>query len=405
MRFICNEETESSILSSSTFYIFIITALSRKSLKKRIVKFSFLVVIFSLLVVTYAYILFLAVNRIQFSQYIFKQFFLSASQSDNVGIKFPTIKLDTNPPEITIVAPQKEVFSKNSILKITAVDKNLNPVITINNKIYQTDNTGFLIYPFEVKEGKNIFVIKAQDIFGNIKVENLELDLKIAEPKRIPILMYHHITSKLVEQNSVAENLFSEQLDWLKENGYNTISFSQLNDYLIYGLALPDNPILLSFDDGYIDNYQNAFKILVNKGMKGSFGIITSLVGTDAHGGRFYMSWDELKEMDINGMELVDHSMSHKYMPKISDSELVQELLESKKIIEEFTNKKVETFIYPTGGYNNHVIDKLKEYGFRSARISGNYKKMSLENIFTLPVIKVVWGTSPTELGKLIKNN
>lgn len=351
---------------------------------------------------TYGYVFSLLGNRSQFSQFFFKQFL--NHESDNVAIKYPTIKLDTIPPEITVITPQNEVFSKNSILKITVKEKNLNPVITINNKIFQTDNTGFLIYPFEVKDGKNTFVIKAQDIFGNKKIENLELDLKISEPKRIPILMYHHISSKLVEGNSVAENLFGEQMDWLNTNGYNTISFSQLNDYLIYGLALPDKPILLSFDDGYIDNYQNAFKILINKGMKGSFGVITSLVGTNAHGSRFYMSWDELREMDTEGMELVDHSMSHKYMPKISDNELIQELLDSKKIIEELTKKRVETFVYPTGGYNNHVIEKLKEYGYRSARISGNYKKMSLENIFTLPVIKVAWGTSPTELGRLIQN-
>ena len=133
--------------------------MTRNSLIKRILTIFFSILVFSSIVLTYGYVFSLLGNRSQFSQFFFKQFL--NHESDNVAIKYPTIKLDTIPPEITVITPQNEVFSKNSILKITVKEKNLNPVITINNKIFQTDNTGFLIYPFEVKDGKNTFVIKA----------------------------------------------------------------------------------------------------------------------------------------------------------------------------------------------------------------------------------------------------
>jgi len=369
----------------------------KKLIKNRLIIISLFVLVLSILVFFFIIINPIIRNRIRVSLDSFR------SNKLSVENKLPELFLDKTLPKISIVSPDKEVFTKTSMLKITVSDENLNTEVTINNRIANTDNNGYLEYPFDVVEGKNVFEIVAKDTFDNKSTQVLELNLTIGVPQRVPILMYHHIDGNLVEGNSVHEKLFGEQLDWLIANGFNTISFSQLNDYLIYGFALPEKPILLSFDDGYVDNYYNAFKIMVNKGMKGSFGIITDLVGTDANGRRFYMSWDELREMDLEGMELVAHSMSHKYMPKISDKELEQEMLESKKILEKFTNKKIETFVYPTGGFNDHVIGKLKEYGYRSARISGDYKKMSIENLYKLPVIKVAWGTTPEQLDKLIQ--
>src|SRR5262245_45871507 len=97
----------------------------------------------------------------------------------------------------------------------------------------------------------------------------------------VPILMYHYIsaspsaTDRIRYGLSVPPEMFEAQLRLLSNHGYNTITLRELYEYLAIGTALPDNPIVLTFDDGYVDNYTNAFPLLQKYGMRGTFFILT----------------------------------------------------------------------------------------------------------------------------------
>lgn len=79
----------------------------------------------------------------------------------------------------------------------------------------------------------------------------------------ITILNYHKVDNMNIALSVLPED-FDRQMAYLKENGYNTINTDQLYDYMVNGAELPENPIMITFDDGYEDNYQNAYPILKN---------------------------------------------------------------------------------------------------------------------------------------------
>jgi peptidoglycan/xylan/chitin deacetylase (PgdA/CDA1 family) len=138
--------------------------------------------------------------------------------------------------------------------------------------------------------------------------------------------------------------------------------------------------------------------------MCGTFGVIPGLVGTWAHGIRWYMNWDEIKEMSDNGMEIVSHTYTHPNLSRLNDNELKHELLDSKLEIEKQTGKSVETLFYPSGEYNSHVEDMAKQYGYKSARVNWGGIPANVTNMFSMPVIRINWGNSATSVGSEIKN-
>lgn len=178
----------------------------------------------------------------------------------------------------------------------------------------------------------------------------------------VPILMYHHIRDFNDPNNPVDTNLstpvqrFSDQMQWLKENGYTTITLSEL-----FSGSLPEKPIVLTFDDGYRDNYTDAYRILKDNGQKGVFFLISST------GGGGYLTQAEIREMSDGGMEMESHTVDHPDLSQLGDDALVKELVESKKTIEKVTGQSVEFLCYPSGRYSDDVIDAAKAEGYRAA--------------------------------------
>ena len=100
---------------------------------------------------------------------------------------------------------------------------------------------------------------------------------------KVPVLMYHHLTDG--EQNSatITPALFREHMQALSDAGYQTVSLAELRAYVYEGAGLPDKPVLLTFDDGYESNYELAFPVLKEFGMKAAIFVIGSSVGKDTY--------------------------------------------------------------------------------------------------------------------------
>jgi peptidoglycan/xylan/chitin deacetylase (PgdA/CDA1 family) len=186
----------------------------------------------------------------------------------------------------------------------------------------------------------------------------------------VPILMYHYISASPSAQDriryglSVPPEMFEAQLNLLSDNGYTTISLRDLYEYLAIGKALPDKPIILTFDDGYLDNYTNAFPILQKFGMVGTFFVLT---GPADDGEATYLTWDMITEMSNAGMDIQLHSREHLDMRNRSFDWLVFQIIGGRQSIEGHTGKPVIFMAYPSGKYDAAVLRFLHGNNFWAA--------------------------------------
>lgn len=187
----------------------------------------------------------------------------------------------------------------------------------------------------------------------------------------IPILMYHYISNppRGADQYrvnlSVTPNNFRAQMDWLKTNGYQTITLTQLIYALNIGWPpLPDRPIILTFDDGYADNYENAFPILREAGFIGTFFILTDVTDRSEPG---YMTWDMLREMHEAGMDIEVHGREHVEMVGQDRDWLTYHLLGPAQTIEANLGYRPRFLAYPSGQYDAFTIQMARELGYWGA--------------------------------------
>jgi peptidoglycan/xylan/chitin deacetylase (PgdA/CDA1 family) len=175
---------------------------------------------------------------------------------------------------------------------------------------------------------------------------------RVTTSVQVPILMYHHI-SDIPPQNvldwslTVTPTVFSQQLDYLKQQGYHSITFNQMFDALYYNGPLPSRPIILTFDDGYEDAYHFAYPILRQHGFSGMFYIITGKVNWEGQ-----MTWAQLHEMVAHGMQMGSHTIHHVDMGQVllnSQEQAQQELQISKITLEQYLGIVVQQFCYPSG--------------------------------------------------------
>ncbi len=187
----------------------------------------------------------------------------------------------------------------------------------------------------------------------------------------VPILMYHYISEppedadEYREDLSVTPQAFREQLQYLADNGYTTIDLYDLLLAVTRRQALPPKPVILTFDDGYVDHYTNAFPLLQEFGFKGTFFIITGWVddGSPAH-----MNWAMIEEMAAAGMRMESHSRSHPNLTEAADEEaLIWQILGSQETLAAHIGYTPRFFCYPGGRYDDEVIAVLQGLDFWGA--------------------------------------
>ncbi|MEW6618422.1 MAG: polysaccharide deacetylase family protein [bacterium] len=173
----------------------------------------------------------------------------------------------------------------------------------------------------------------------------------------IPILMYHNIGVAPKTANNkklwVTEQKFRHQMAYLYNYGYQPITFKDLS-------SLPDNPVIITFDDGAKNNYTVAFPILKQYNFKACMFLSTA---------RSELSTAELKEMQDFGIEFGSHTNTHPNLRKISEDTAKEEITGSKKILEERLNTQIIAFAYPygAGAYDEKINQMVKEAGYTYA--------------------------------------
>ncbi len=207
----------------------------------------------------------------------------------------------------------------------------------------------------------------------------------------VPILMYHNIRINPNSSDAVSAALsvspaqFEQQLTYLKSHNYNTITLDELSDALDGKVSLPENPVVLTFDDGYRNFYDNAFPLLKKNHMKAVLFVITDVVGTKA-----YLTWDQIAEMNISRLiEFGAHTRHHANLPELPASSIVDEIVGSKIKLERHLRKQINWFAYPYGSYNDFIKQTVADSGFKGAVSTIYGVAQSKDNIFLSPRIMV----------------
>jgi peptidoglycan/xylan/chitin deacetylase (PgdA/CDA1 family) len=204
----------------------------------------------------------------------------------------------------------------------------------------------------------------------------------------LPIAMYHSVTPVVPEGNrlTVSVKTFERQMEFLKEHKYNVISLDAAGELIKSGKKVPSRTLVLTFDDGYEDNYIYAYPILKKYNIPATVFIIVNEVGKPGR-----LSWDQLKEMQDSGLiTFGSHSLSHPFLECVEDDQkLIDETAGSRKILQEKLGKQVNTFSYPCGRLNARVRGYAVNAGYEVAVATNPGKKMANNDVFALKRLRI----------------
>lgn len=189
--------------------------------------------------------------------------------------------------------------------------------------------------------------------------------VKAATTRNIPVLMYHSINfdpKYPTNQVRIPKDKFAAQMKWLHDNEYHTLTMDELYKAVENREPVPEKSVVLTFDDGYEDNYQNAYPILREYGFKATIFMITAEIGDDKNG---YLTAEELKTMQQNGIDIECHTVHHLHLSQLSYQKQEEEIAGAQQTLEKLLGKQVSYIAYPYGDYNADTLRITKACGFR----------------------------------------
>ncbi|MCY6355134.1 polysaccharide deacetylase family protein [Clostridium sp. ZS2-4] len=196
----------------------------------------------------------------------------------------------------------------------------------------------------------------------------------------IPVLMYHSIGYE--KDNPVrlpVENL-EKQMKYLKDNNYTTLSMEELYNYFENNKAIPKKSIVLTFDDGYLDNYTKLYPVLKKYGFKGTIFVITNAIDK----GKDYLLSNQLKELDKNCLAIESHTAGHENLSELPYDKQLKTLKSSKEYLERTLNREVNYIAYPFGKYNQETLRAAKNAGYKMAFTTAGKWSDKSDGILTL---------------------
>lgn len=192
--------------------------------------------------------------------------------------------------------------------------------------------------------------------------------------KEIPILMYHRIDHIPGDRITLPPDKFDAQMAYLHKNGYTAITWASLRNHLTTGEQLPPKPVLLTFDDGYEDNFINALPILQRYGMKAIVFPVAGWIGQyndwEDYPGKPHsrlMSWEQLAQWRQAGMEIGCHTVNHPHLSSLAEAEIETELTDSKRLLEDRLGMDIDLLCYPYGSLDSRVKMAAQKTGFAGA--------------------------------------
>ncbi len=178
--------------------------------------------------------------------------------------------------------------------------------------------------------------------------------------KLIPILAYHSLDpDRFQNKLAISADLFRKQMVWLNQNRCQGIGLETCAKRS-WRENFWERKVAITFDDGYLDNYQRAFPILKEFGFSAAFFVTPESVGKQG-----FMTWEMLREMAaVPGIEIGSHSLEHKPLSDIPEQEAWTSLVASKKILEDKLGREIKGISYPCGSFNERVVEMARGAGY-----------------------------------------
>ena len=215
----------------------------------------------------------------------------------------------------------------------------------------------------------------------------------------VPILTWHRVhlfateLTKSIPDETVEPSVFSGEISALADHGYHAISQLQLYDALFHGGSLPSKPVLLSVDDGYVDDVKQILPVLRAHRMVATFYIIT---------GRFhepgFLNQTEVRRLDAAGMDIGAHTRTHVPLNAIPTGQMKNEIIGSRDDLQRVLGHPVQWFAYPFGAFSTAVVDEVRRAGFVLAVTTNGGTTESATASLTMPRIHVGRAETPTGL-------
>jgi peptidoglycan/xylan/chitin deacetylase (PgdA/CDA1 family) len=213
---------------------------------------------------------------------------------------------------------------------------------------------------------------------------------------RVPVLTYHRVAPlSAVGQLDlkVDPGNFAAELEALHAGGYHTIHQWQLFDALYKHGTLPSKPVLISVDDGYLDDVRTILPELQRWHMVATFFVITGRMTEPG-----FLSADQIRQLERAGMDIGDHTEHHVDLRQLTPSELRNETAGSRRVLDGVLGHPVYTFAYPFGAYNAAVVSAVRTAGFTLAFTTAAGTTASTTAPFTIPRVHVGRSQTPSGL-------
>jgi peptidoglycan/xylan/chitin deacetylase (PgdA/CDA1 family) len=202
--------------------------------------------------------------------------------------------------------------------------------------------------------------------------------------------MYHHINPHQGDMVTVTPGVFEDQMKYIRDSGYRTLSIDEFVLYLSGSLTVEEKAVVVTFDDGWLDNYIYALPVIKKYHIKAAIFVVTDRVERASEGvtalslpipthgeskelikrgkeEQVTLTWGLMHEMAETGLvEFYSHTRSHRKCDRLSKEELIPELEESKKVIEERLRRPCPYLCWPYGKYGSTAAEVAKEAGYKA---------------------------------------
>jgi peptidoglycan/xylan/chitin deacetylase (PgdA/CDA1 family) len=212
----------------------------------------------------------------------------------------------------------------------------------------------------------------------------------------IPILMYHSVNVTPLGNNSVSLVHFTQQMDYLANNGWHTITGEDIYNYIYKGTPLPSQPIWLTFDDSYQNNYDYVYPVLSQRGLRASIFTNTQYMGQMnswdicCEPQHLHMTWNMLTQMRNANLAADSHTQHHVHFFDLNAAQAQAEVWGTQRDLVSFLGDAGLNFSYPYGQYPDQAEWAISHSGFHSAVIIGQVKQYTnFANMFELTRIGI----------------
>ena len=198
-----------------------------------------------------------------------------------------------------------------------------------------------------------------------VAVVHRAADVKYSVPEGVSVLMYHMIGNEPGNAAIMTEANLRIQMNYLRDHGYHPITMQELYDYITKGAPLPEKPVCITFDDGYLDSYTIVYPLMKEYGFPWTLFLITDDVGKPYN----RMTWDQLREMaNSHTVTIANHTLSHPKLHNLATrAEKEKEIVEANKALKYQLGIDNVWLAYPYGDYDDEVIDICKKAGIKMA--------------------------------------